>query len=63
MKKIQLAFASLMLLALTLSVSVSPLTRMVTAREGDIPKLTYPESKKGDVVDDYFGTKVPDPYR
>lgn len=25
--------------------------------------LTYPVSKKVDVVDDYFGTKVPDPYR
>src|SRR5262245_58876898 len=27
------------------------------------PKLSYPETKKGDVVDDYFGTKVADPYR
>ena len=27
------------------------------------PKLTYPVAKKGDVVDDYFGTKVADPYR
>jgi len=26
-------------------------------------KLTYPVTKKVDVVDDYFGTKVPDPYR
>jgi prolyl oligopeptidase len=26
-------------------------------------KITYPESKKGEVVDDYFGTKVADPYR
>ena len=25
--------------------------------------LDYPKAKKGDVVDDYFGTKVPDPYR
>src|SRR5215211_5152769 len=31
-------------------------------RSGD-PKLVYPESKKVDQVDDYFGTKVPDPYR
>ena len=23
----------------------------------------YPKANKGDVVDDYFGTKVPDPYR
>ena len=25
--------------------------------------LVYPGAKKGDVVDDYFGTEVPDPYR
>jgi prolyl oligopeptidase len=27
------------------------------------PQLTYPIARKGDVVDDYGGTKVPDPYR
>ena len=26
-------------------------------------KITYPETKTVDHVDDYFGTKVPDPYR
>ncbi len=26
-------------------------------------KIEYPKTKKVDVVDDYFGTKVPDPYR
>ena len=26
-------------------------------------KITYPETKTVDVADDYFGTKVPDPYR
>jgi prolyl oligopeptidase len=26
-------------------------------------KIEYPVTKKGDVVDDYFGTKVADPYR
>ena len=25
--------------------------------------LEYPKAQRGDVVDDYFGTKVPDPYR
>src|SRR5688572_21595288 len=26
-------------------------------------RLQYPASKKGDVVDDYHGTSIPDPYR
>ena len=29
----------------------------------DAPALKYPEAKKGDVVEDYHGTPVPDPYR
>jgi prolyl oligopeptidase len=38
--------------------------RTVTANDGkNDPKITYPESKKVDQVDDYFGTKVADPYR
>ena len=27
------------------------------------PTMTYPTTSQRDVVDDYFGTKVPDPYR
>ncbi|HEY7289718.1 MAG TPA: prolyl oligopeptidase family serine peptidase [Vicinamibacterales bacterium] len=27
------------------------------------PALQYPHARKGDVVDDYFGTKIADPYR
>lgn len=63
MKKSQVALASLILSVLTLSISISPLTRLASAHGGDIPKLTYPETKRGDVVDTYFGTSVPDPYR
>ena len=29
----------------------------------DSEKMNYPTTKKGDVVDNYFGTPVPDPYR
>ena len=27
------------------------------------PTMTYPKTIRGDVVDDYFGTRVADPYR
>jgi prolyl oligopeptidase len=37
---------------------------MLISCNGPIKKKTeYPLTKKGDVVDTYFGTKVPDPYR
>ncbi len=62
MKKIKIAFVPLALIALALSISMSTLPRAASARVDD-PKLTYPETKRGDVVDTYFGTKVPDPYR
>jgi prolyl oligopeptidase len=45
------------------TVARSPI-RTVTAKDGkNDPKISYPESKKVDQVDDYFGTKVADPYR
>jgi prolyl oligopeptidase len=31
--------------------------------EAEAKSLSYPESRKADTVDDYFGTKVADPYR
>jgi prolyl oligopeptidase len=63
MKKIKIALASLALIAVALSMTLAPLPRPVSAHDGDIPKVTYPETKRGEIVDDYFGTKVPDPYR
>jgi len=63
MKKIKIALSSLALIAVALSMTMSSLPRPVSAHDGDIPKLTYPETKRVDVVDTYFGTTVPDPYR
>src|SRR5215468_11095260 len=66
MRKTKLAFLSLAALAFV-AVSISmPLRPAQAQRNGDgdgSPRLTYPETKKVDVVDDYFGTKVADPYR
>jgi len=66
MKRIKLAFLSLAALAV-LALSVSTSLRLTHAQKsgdgGNNPPIKYPETKKVDVVDDYFGTKVPDPYR
>jgi prolyl oligopeptidase len=35
----------------------------VGCQQAAVQKTSYPPSTKGDVVDDYFGTKVADPYR
>ncbi len=35
----------------------------ITATFAVSQPLNYPKARKADVVDDYFGTKVPDPYR
>ena len=70
-------FLSLAIVALALSAfSVSqfaPLTNAqktqkmspAAATEGTsgAPSIVYPETKKDATVDDYFGTKVADPYR
>ncbi|HRG89687.1 MAG TPA: hypothetical protein PLW44_11750, partial [Chitinophagales bacterium] len=36
---------------------------MVSCSQKAAVKLKYPETKKTDVTDEYFGTKVADPYR
>jgi prolyl oligopeptidase len=66
MKKIRLASLSLVALAL-LSLSLSTPLRLAQAQKqgegGGSSRITYPETKRGEVADDYFGTKVADPYR
>ncbi|MCF8346281.1 MAG: prolyl oligopeptidase family serine peptidase [Bacteroidales bacterium] len=39
------------------------LTFLAMACKDTSEPLSYPETKKGDVVDNYHGTEVPDPYR
>ncbi len=65
MKKMKFGFLALAVFALTLtSLSISPLSHFVSAQESDgANRPSYPATKKVDVVDDYFGTKVADPYR
>lgn len=38
-------------------------TEVTPAIEKAVAQVTYPETQKGDVVDTYFDTQVPDPYR
>src|ERR1700756_1826073 len=55
MKKTIVALSSIALLAACAG--------QKTEQQKEVIKLTYPQTKKGTQVDDYFGTKVADPYR
>src|SRR5437764_3627534 len=56
-------FAALAFTALSLSTPLRPVKAQRNGGGGGSSPITYPETKKVDVVDDYFGTKVADPYR
>src|SRR5216110_2782186 len=56
-------FAVLAFTALSLSTPLRPVKAQRNGGGGGNSPITYPETKKVDVVDDYFGTKVADPYR
>ena len=66
MKNTKRAFMLLATLAFA-ALSLSTPSRLVQAQRngggGGNSPITYPATKKVDVVDDYFGTKVADPYR
>jgi len=53
------------LLRLTRAIGVLVIVAGAAAcrRSANPPSVQYPQTRKGDVVDDYFGTKVADPYR
>jgi len=65
-------FLPLAIVALALSVlaasQLAPLTHAQKISTADVngassPTIVYPTSKRGEMVDTYFGTKVADPYR
>jgi prolyl oligopeptidase len=55
--------AELLALALAAADVVAPAPSVPGAAATSAAKLKYPTTKRQDVVDDYFGTKVKDPYR
>jgi prolyl oligopeptidase len=66
MKKMKLAFALAVTFAMTALSITAPLRGVQAQRNGDgggSGPIKYPETKKVEVVEDYFGTKVEDPYR
>src|SRR6266478_4063307 len=56
-------FAALAFAALSLSMPLRLVKAQRNGGGGGSSPITYPETKKVDVVDDYFGAKVADPYR
>ncbi|HYV62723.1 MAG TPA: prolyl oligopeptidase family serine peptidase [Bryobacteraceae bacterium] len=39
------------------------LTALPACRQDALPRVSYPVTPKGEIVEDYFGTKIADPYR
>jgi prolyl oligopeptidase len=66
MKKANLLLGALTAFAIAAFSLSTPMRSAHAQRNGEGGgggPIKYPETKKVDVVDDYFGTKVPDPYR
>ena len=63
MKAVFFSFAALVALSLSLSTPLRFAHAQKSGDGGGGSPLVYPETKKGEVVEDYFGTKVADPYR
>src|SRR5438067_4021070 len=62
-RRASMLFAALGFAALSLSTPLRPVKAQRNGGGGGNSPITYPATKKVDVVDDYFGTKVADPYR
>jgi len=66
MKKSNLLLTSVLvtsILAACTGNSVKQTSNTLDATQKEVLKMNYPITKKGDVVDNYFGTNVADPYR
>lgn len=63
------AIVAVMLISMMLIIQTLPVLAQTSknlkepAAQTSMPKLIYPQARRGDQVDDYFGTKVADPYR
>ena len=51
------------ILALAIALSNPLSTAFAASEPADVNTITYPNTAKGEVVDEYFGTKISDPYR
>lgn len=60
---LRMKVSALVFVALSLSSAPSAVAQATVAAANVPAKLSYPQVKKVDVVDDYHGTKVADPYR
>ncbi|HHY0578937.1 TPA: prolyl oligopeptidase family serine peptidase [Vibrio parahaemolyticus] len=63
MKKNTLTLATALALGSVLSVAHANEAAQSSVEQVTLKAITYPTTQKVDVVDDYFGTKVSDPYR
>ena len=63
MKKNTLALTTALALGSVLSVAYANEAAQSSVEQVNPKAITYPTTQKVDVVDDYFGTKVSDPYR
>ncbi len=63
MQRTRLTIGSCLMAATGIALAGCPAEPVTVAQTEEEYKLTYPETHRDDLVDDYHGTKVADPYR